>query len=112
MFFLMGLNQKRKEITYPYTLEGERVSVYLIYSVLWIFFIPVFSFGKKYYVETSHELYALDRKVGRLIEKGQDVMIGREDLTLIRGGCKRCPNCGYTASDGYDYCPRCGSKME
>ena len=150
MFFMMGITQGRKDLTFTQTVicnrcgQYGRYMVFMTYTVLSLFFIPVFRWGKKYYVKMSccGATYELDREVGREIERGMDVeirpgdleymggqnpysysgywnnqdyedqpeMIGKDDsyITVI----KRCPNCGFSTEEDYDYCPKCGSRLE
>lgn len=135
MFFMMGIMPGQKELSYTQTVICDRCGqygrymVYMTYTVLSLFFIPVFKWGKKYYVKMSccGASYELDREVGRQIERGQDVEIRPGDLELIRGQgydirsagkdsddtvLRCCPNCGFTTEEDYDFCPKCGSRLD
>ena len=56
MFFMMGITQGRKELPFTQTVICDRCGsygrymVFMTYTVLSLFFIPVFRWGKKYYV--------------------------------------------------------------
>ncbi len=148
--------------------------------VLSIFFIPIFKWGRTYYVRTSccGSLYQLRPEVGRAIERGENVTIQQTDLYLEQRGqaggqnrsagqygqdnagawqshgadqaywqadgqnrssgaqngaaygqnaagstqqrlleqqgkwTKVCYNCGYTTTEDFEYCPKCGKKFE
>ena len=113
MFFMMGITQGRKDLPFTQTVICDRCGQYGRY-----------------------------REVGRQIERGMDVeirpgdleymggqnpysysnywnnqdydnqpeMIGKDDsyITVI----KRCPNCGFSTEEDYEYCPKCGSRLE
>lgn len=128
MFFMMGITQGRKRfeqlisIICPYCGNAGKAVVYITYTCLSLFFIPVFKWNKQYYVEMEccGTLYSLNEEKGKEIAAGKDVIITSSDLTPVNdsyGGCggysneKRCPNCGYIADRSFDYCPRCGHRF-
>ncbi len=89
MFFIMGIYDRSKEIEY----KGDMVicpacgrycsyKIYVTYMCLSIFFIPVFRWGKRYYVISTccGKRYELDRGKGRQAEKGEKVAITEPDL--------------------------------
>lgn len=136
MFLIFGINSERKEIgSLGPVICGVcgsygRYQVYVTYMCLSLFFIPVLKWGKKYYVETSccHSLYELDTQAGRRIWRGEQSEIRPEDLTLIRRGnggyggawqgqmnrnsSRFCPLCGYETVEDFEFCPKCGSRLE
>ena len=122
MFFIMGITQGRKDFEYRQlvtcSLCGAYGSfrVFMTYTVLSLFFIPTFKWGKRYYVETTccNGIYELDPEVGRRIARGEDVQIRQEDLTRVMGqgySVKRCQNCGYTTDEDFEFCSKCGSRF-
>ncbi len=99
-----------------------RYQVFMTYMCLSFFFIPIFKWGRKYYVKTSccGTVYQLDEEVGKRIAAGEDVPIREEDLTLVSEGhdapawdvpVKRCSNCGYETKENFEYCPKCGKRF-
>ena len=120
MFFAIGVIQDRKDLDFHQTMICEicdqfsSFSVFMTYTVLYLFFIPVFKWDKHYYVQTNccHSLYELDEERGRRIENGENVSIRQEDLTLISkgisSGLKKCSYCGYETDEDFAYCPKCG----
>lgn len=136
MFFIFGVNSDRKEIgSFGPVICGccgryGRYQVYMTCMCLSLFFIPVFRWGRKYYVETSccQSLYELDPQAGRRLQRGEQTEIRPEEMTLIRRGGsssgssgwgwasqKRslyCPACGYETEEDFKYCPRCGRELE
>lgn len=123
MFFMIGVNTQEKDLPYnqmitcPVCGAWGRYYVYMTYSVLTLFFIPCFKWNRQYYVRTSccGTTYRLDPAIGRCIERGQQVTIQPENLqwmgTESRPRYKRCPNCGYTTDEDFEYCPKCGRRF-
>lgn len=123
MFLLIGVNERREDLDFTQVITCDecgafgRFNVFVVCTVLYLFFIPVWKWNRRYYVETSccHSLYELDPEVGAMIERGEDVHIGEEDLTLVHSsyqqGLKRCAYCGYETKEDFDYCPKCGRRF-
>lgn len=134
MFFIMGINTGRKDLSFNQTMicsicgRYGSYSVYMTYTVLSLFFIPVFKWGRKYYVKTSccHRTYQLDPEIGRRIARGESVEIRPEDLIGMGSSGsyltnntagnisvrKTCAACGFTTEEDYDYCPKCGHPLQ
>ena len=159
MFFFFGImnDQKNLDFHQPMTCDvcGRmgQYQVFVTYMVLSIFFIPIFKWGRTYYVRTSccGSLYQLRPEVGHVIERGENVTIQQTDLYLEQRGqagqnrsagaqngaayrqnaagaptgstqqrlqeqqgkwTKVCYNCGYTTTEDFEYCPKCGKKFE
>jgi hypothetical protein len=115
-----------------------RYQVYMTYLCFSFFFIPLIRWNRHYYVKMSccGALYELDPAVGRAIARGEDIEIREEDLTPVSSdGCgnyfdgwnggrgdawnggtgaihRRCPNCGYETDEDFDFCPKCGSRLD
>ena len=123
MFFMMGITNGRKDLNYNQMVICDRCgkygryTVFMTYMVLSLFFIPVFKWGKKYYVQTTccGSTYQLDPEIGRRIEKGESLDIHAGDMELIGGQSysmvKRCEECGYTTEEDFEYCPKCGRRF-
>ena len=117
----MGINRGRKQLDYHQTMicsacgRYGNYQVYMLYSYLSLFFIPIFKWGRSYVVTTSccGTTYSLNPEKGKEIEGGLNVEIKGEDLTIIQGRQnKTCHNCGYQAEADFEYCPKCGSKLD
>lgn len=128
MFFIMGINQEQKDLGSfgPYICGScgsyGRYQVYITYMCLSLFFIPLFKWSKRYYVQTSccQSLYELNPEVGKRIQRGEEAEIRTEDMTLVRRGSggwqntarrRVCPVCGYETEEDFAYCPKCGARM-
>ena len=120
MFLMMGINSKQEQLDYNQTMicpscgQYGRYIVYMTYTVFSLFFIPLFKWNKKYYVETSccHSTYQLSEVKGKNIENGLKTEILQSDLYLLQKNfSKHCSNCGYTTNQDFDYCPNCGHKF-
>lgn len=139
MIFIGGISQGQKILNYGKTMVCRRCGsygryeVFMTYMYFSFFFIPLFKWSKKFYVRMTccGALYQLDQEVGMMILKGQDVEITPKDLTLIqegKGGWEnqasqsgensqkdktlRCPICGYEAQGDFNYCPKCGQRLQ
>jgi len=136
MLFIGGISSGRKPIEYLKTVICSRCGaygryqVYMTYMYFSFFFIPLFKWNKRFYVEMSccGAVYELDPEVGQALLRGMDVEIHEEDLTLYRDGRgnpwnqekeslpagdrKRCPKCGCEIEAEFAYCPRCGNPLE
>ena len=131
MFFIMGISQGNKELDFSQTIICEacgrygRYEVFMSYTYLSLFFIPLFKWDKHYYVRSSccKTLYELDPEKGRAIAEGRKVTINSSDLVLRSRGNgsphdyednkyrKICPSCGYSADPDFEYCPKCGKSL-
>lgn len=124
MFFMMGITPGQKEFDFNQMIICSgcgaygRLSVFMTYTVLSLFFIPVFKWGKHYYVRTSccNTIYELDSEVGKKIAKGEGVEIKQEDMRMVQRGNKgythkKCRNCGYEAEEDFEFCPKCGNRL-
>ena len=144
MFFMMGIMPGRKELNYNQLMicaacgKYGRYNVYMTYSVLSLFFIPVFKWGRQYFVQTSccGATYRLNPDIGRRIEHGEQVEIRPADLERVQspygsrsagnsgyngysyrnpgydaGMRKICSGCGYSTEEDFEYCPKCGRRF-
>lgn len=122
MFFMIGINQDRKDLEFTQVLTCEecgslgRMSVFMVCTVLSLFLLPVFRWDRHYYVQMSccGSLYELDPAVGKAIENGYNPEIKKEDLTLIRSNAsvfKKCIYCGYETAEDFEFCPKCGNRF-
>lgn len=123
MFFIMGINEGRKDFPFSQTVICSgcgaygRYQVFMTYMCLSLFFIPCFKWNRRYFVQTSccGAVYELDPEVGKQIARGENVDIKQRDLTPMRPGnramYKRCPVCGYETGENFTFCPHCGNRM-
>lgn len=132
MFFIMGINSGQKELPFhqlvicPVCGGYGRYQVFMTYTSLSLFFIPILKWGRRYYVTMSccQSVYELTPEAGRRIARGQQAEIRPEDLTLVKEGRRQawapesgladrhvCGNCGYETTEDFSYCPKCGQKL-
>lgn len=129
MIFIGGISSGMKPIEYVKTVICSRCGaygryqVYMTYLYFSFFFIPLFKWNRRVYVKMSccGAVYELDPEVGRLLLRRADTEIREEDLTLVQdgngnpwssSGKKRCPACGYEAEPDFEYCPKCGKRLD
>ncbi len=124
MFFIMGISSAQKKLDFVQTMLCSRCSqfgryeIFLTYTYLSLFFIPVFKWNKKYYVKASccQTLYTIDKELGKRISKGEQVTLREQDLNQVNNGntyteTHKCPHCGFVTEPGFLYCPKCGSRL-
>lgn len=122
--------------TKPRIKELGSVSGYEIFmtaQTLYIFFIPTISWGRQYYAKSADgKLLLLTEEAGKAIRRGEKDVILQEDILSEkdpgigeevrygassmdygwRGRPKKCPYCGFTTTENYNYCPKCAEKLE
>lgn len=122
MFFIMGISDGRRQLNFsqlgvcPACGAYCRYQLFVTYTVLSLFFIPVLKWNRRYVVESSccGAAFALDAALGRRIERGEHVEIRPEDLHPLGGAHsnrKRCAHCGYTTAEDFEFCPKCGQRF-
>ncbi len=122
MFFFATVLPREKEL--PHQQAGVcpacgafgSYRVFLRYTCLALFFIPLFRWNRHYYVQMSccHALYELDPEVGKAIARGEALEITPADLTPLdagNSGQPACPHCGAPLESGFAYCPHCGQRL-
>lgn len=122
MFLLIGISNGEKRLDYVRTIICSKCSkfgrneIFMTYTYLSLFFIPVFKWGRHFYVKTTccHELYELDPSIGKKILHGEGIDIKDEHLTPVNvhyNFNKQCSSCGYATNSDYIYCPKCGKQL-
>lgn len=122
MFFIIGVSDKRKDLEFIQSIlcracgNYGRYNVFMTYTALSLFFIPIIKWNRRYYVRSSccGRIYELDPQIGKRIERGERVEIVDDDLKdLGRRGrvYKICRNCGYSTDEDFDFCPKCGDRL-
>ena len=125
MFFIIGVSNGQKDLTYTNAALSIckgcgaycRCRVYCIYMSFTLFFIPMFKWSKKYYVECLNcgTRFSLNKEIGKKIEYGDNVIISPDDLeastTFSNPQYRKCFNCGYETELTFEYCPKCGNKL-
>ena len=104
MFFIMGITDGRKDFDFHQMMTCGacgaygRYQVFMTYTVLSLFFIPCIKWNRHYYVQASccNALYELVHPGNR----------GNGWNTT-----KQCRNCGFTTTEDYEFCPKCGLRF-
>lgn len=79
MFFIMGVSQGQKKLNFDQLVicghcgRYGHLEVYMVYSYLSLFFIPVFKWGRRYYVRTTccDTTVEISGDLGRQIDRGE-----------------------------------------
>lgn len=122
MFFMIGINDGRKEFDFSQLTICDacgaygRLTVFMTYTALLLYLIPCFKWNRKYWVKSSccDVVYALDPEIGARIARGEQVEILPEHLKQVHGedySVRRCGNCGYFTREDFEFCPKCGKKF-
>ncbi len=118
-----------------------QIEVFMAYTCLSLFFIPTFKWGRHYYARLSccGRTVELDQNIGEGIRNGsithlsEDIFRGQScsasesspsviDVHEVNNGQKNqeqensvaakvCPHCGFTTTEDFQYCPKCGTKF-
>lgn len=121
MFFVMGISQGQKRLDFDQLIvcghcgKYGHLEVYLVYSYLSLFFIPVFKWGRRYFVKTTccGASAELDADLGRRIERGEVTSLPESIIpdTYRYQGRKHCSACGYETEEDFQFCPKCGARF-
>ncbi len=121
MFFIMGVSQGRKQLNFDQTIvcgscgRYGHLEVYMIYSYLSLFFIPIFKWGRSYCVRTTccDTVVPIDSELGRQIERGEVTRLPENIIpdTYRYSGKRRCSSCGFEAESDFQFCPKCGARL-
>lgn len=123
MFFIIGISNGIKNMEYFKNMICKgcgrfgRAEAFMTYSCLSLFFIPIFKWGKKYFIKMSccGEIFEISPELGREIASGGTPDISDSDLMHspdISGPVdKSCPCCGAQLDNGFAYCPYCGERL-
>lgn len=122
MFIFFDISQFNKHLDYYQTVTCSQCGRFGRYEVFQtgnrfrLFFIPIVTFGKQYFVRMTccGTVYRLQPEVGKAIARGRSVQIREQDLELARSGRPapgHCSNCGHAYEIGANYCPKCGEPL-
>jgi hypothetical protein len=121
MFLIMGINQKEKKLNFDQLIickcceKYGHVEVFLTYTYFMLFFIPIIKWNKRYYVRMNccGSSCEISGELGKAIEKGQVVDLNLDDLNFGKreSSVRHCSYCGFTTTDDFQFCPKCGKTM-
>jgi len=118
MFFIgiFGIQNGSKEIReYSNTIcQCGRLSRAILieeYMYFHFFFIPVFKWGRKYYVQSRccGRIFSVPEEYVDELKKSDTVDFER--LREIKEVPRRCPECGYPIQPDFTFCPHCGKRF-
>jgi len=121
MFFIMGSGDKQQYLNFDQVVVCKscgkygHIRVLMVYSYFSLFFIPLFKWNKRFFVQMSccNASCKISSELGKEIERGNIVKLNEDILhfnhTYTSG--KRCMNCGFTTQEDFDYCPKCGQRF-
>ena len=128
MFFIgiFGIENKYKEIKVINNFTCKNCNrltkgrVIKHFDFFHFFFIPIFKWNEKYYVEceSCNNLFLISNEKGKMIEKGENIQLTYWDLHEVNNNYESdynvnniCNNCSKVVDSEYIYCPYCGHKI-
>lgn len=127
MFFIgiFGIENKEKEIKIinNFTCKNcNRLTIGRVikhYEFFHFFFIPIFKWNEKYYVEcgSCKQIFSISKEKGKMIERGENIELTYWDSNEINNTYgyninNICNNCGKVVDSKYRYCPYCGHEIK
>jgi len=122
MFLIFGISQNEKQLNFDQLAickccgKYGHVTVWMRYTYFMLFFIPLFKWGKHYYVRMSccNADSEISPTLGHDIEAGNVTSLNLDDIDF---GCNnksihRCSNCGFTTTEDFQFCPKCSKPLE
>lgn len=117
MFFIFGSGQEKKVLNYDQTIicpvcgKFGHLTVVMVYSYFSLFFIPLFKWGKRYFVQTGccGAVCELDKTLGADIARGCAITLDPSTLSFSGRGHRHCRSCGFETNADFDFCPKCGT---
>lgn len=121
MFFIMGISNGQRKLTFDQMEickccgKYGHIEIYVTYMYFMFFFIPIFKWNKHYIAKMTccGSTCELGQDLGKAIEKGEVSYIPTEQLQFGQreNSVKHCSYCGFTTTDDYQYCPKCGKQL-
>jgi hypothetical protein len=93
---------------------GVMATVTCTFQQFTLFFIPIFRFGKRYFVSCPNcgTIYEITKEEGRRIQREYAAEINPDALFIVQGANKKtCPNCKCSIDPRSRYCPNCGTSL-
>ena len=127
MFLIIFTKPRIRELG---EIDGYRI--FMTAETLYLFFIPTLSWGRQYFAEDpSGKIFQLTEEAGKMIRRGEKDRIDAGDILGEAGNSgfheeqgasgrewgstshvRKCPYCGFTTTENYNYCPKCAEKLE
>lgn len=119
MFFIgiFGVQNKAKSlrefdtVICPDCGRWSRAELIEEYTYFHFFFLPLFKWNKKYYVNLRccRALYEVDAEYASELKTSETIDFNK--LTKLVSPITICPHCSNPVDPGFSYCPRCGGKL-
>ncbi|HEX2985899.1 MAG TPA: zinc ribbon domain-containing protein [Caproiciproducens sp.] len=94
---------------------GASAAVTCVYRQFMLFFLPLFQFGKRYYITCPNcgTVYEISKEEGRRLEHDPNAEINPDRMYVVQQAArgKVCPVCRSTVDPNARYCPNCGTKL-
>ena len=120
MFFIgiFGISDREKKIrefegvVCPECGSLTRVELIEVSTCFYFFFIPTFSWNRRYYIRfrCCDSLFSIDNSYAKELVEGVPLDVGR--FTRVERQNNQCPNCGGYVDPSFSYCPNCGCRLK
>ncbi len=93
---------------------GTMAAVTCTFQQFTLFFIPIFRFGKQYFVTCLNcgTVYEMTKAEGQRIARDYSAEINPEQLFVVQGTSRKtCPGCNSAIDPNARYCPNCGTRL-
>lgn len=121
MFFIIGIGNGSSELgarrcrTFACCrICGAAAMVTCVYQQFTLFFLPLFRFGKRYFVTCPGcgAVFELSKAEGKRIERDPNAEIDPEQMYRTGSPAGRiCPSCRRPVASDAHFCPNCGTKL-
>ena len=120
MFFILGIDQKQQELSFDQTCicpacgRFGHLRIFVVYTCLSLFFLPVLKWGKRYYAAMGccGATCELDPSLGHDLAAGRVTSLDPASLSFVCGsGRRHCRRCGFETTEDFDFCPKCGTRF-
>jgi hypothetical protein len=122
MIFIGGVSSKREKLDFNQTMVCPHCGrygsyeVYMEYMHFSFFFIPIYKWNKKFYVQSTccGSIYSISKELGLRIAEGESIIITEKDLNIIQksNAPYRCPHCNYEINEDFKFCPNCAAPLK
>ncbi len=121
MFLIMGISSGEKKLQFDqleicrFCGKYGHIEVYMTYTYFMLFFIPIVKWNKHYYVRVGccGKTCEIEPELGNAVKKGETVHLNMDALHFGQNesNVKSCSHCGFTTTDDFQYCPKCGNSF-
>jgi len=119
MFFVFGITSGSKDLGTRRCRAlsccgSSMAAVICTFQQFTLFFIPIFRFGKRYFVTcpSCGSVYEMAKPEGQRVERDTSAEISPDQIYIVQGANRKtCPGCHCAIDPNSRYCPNCGTRL-